>query len=353
MSPIRKKAKEIYRKTMLESWLIGVLTGLLITGLIALNLLAPGTLFIIFPLVCLPLIFSAHVVHIHSRSGNTITFTDSLKGYVSFFRRPFNSTFAFFFSLLKAIAVFFIIELTMSFIAQPIMLLFNDSLNQSLEQLNNLMSAESITWNDVLDVFYANNNALLIYFCIVAVPSFSIAFIAFIYFISRSSQSLYIRLRYPNGNPQMLKYVHNYFIMTNRGRAFRDYWALNWPLYLLLVLGASGGAVGFSFITKDPIKLIAAALTGACLLATFFAPFYLCHHEAIGEQYQKDYEDAINHVNEMVMKNMEAQMEAAKRQQRSIEEAMKQTQEELDKQKEEMQEQSPQEEEQKDETPKE
>ena len=333
MSPIRKKAREIYRQTMLESWLIGVLTGLLITGLIALNLLAPGTLFIIVPLVCLPLMFSAHVVHLHSRSGQTITFTDNLKSYAAWFRRPFNSTFSFFFSLLKAVAVFFVLELTLSFIAQPILLVFNNGLNDSMEQLNALMTSETLTWDDVLKVFYANDNALLIYFCIIMVPAFGIAFIAFIYFCSRSSQSIYLRLRYPNGNPQMLKYVHNYFIMTNRGRAFGNYWAMNWPLYVLLVVGATGGAIGFSFISKDPVKLIAAALTGACFLGTFFLPFYLCNHEAIGEHYQKDYEDAINHVNEMVMKNMEAQVEVARAQQKAMEEALKHQQEEMEKEK--------------------
>ena len=328
MSPIRKRAREIYRKTMLESWLIGLLTGLLITGLLALNILAPGTFLIIIPLLCLPLMFAAHVVHIHAKT-NTITFMDTLRGFTSYFVRPFNSTFSFFMSLLKSVGVFFALEITLSFIGQPVTFLINHGINDSLEQVNALMSSEAITWNDLLNVIYANNYALLIYLCIVLIPAFVFAFIAFIYFASRSSQSLYLRLRYRDGNPQFIKYVHSYFIATNRGRTIKDYLSLNWPLYVLLLLGAIGGTVGMSFLNKDPLKLIAAAFTGAALFATFFLPFYLCNHEAIGECYMKDYEDSINHVNEMITKSMEMQMARTKEEQERLQEALTKAREQM------------------------
>ena len=328
MNPLRQKAKDIYRQTALESWLIGVLTGLLITGLVALNILVPASIFIVFPLVCLPLLFAAHMSHLQLKSGQQITFGNNMKNYAGFFHRPYNSTFSFLMSLLKAVGVFFVIELTMSFIGQPITMIFNSGINDSIETLNNLLGSEGVTLNDIYDVFYMNNYALLIYFCIVILPAFALAFIAFIFFISRSSTSLYLRIRFPNANPQMLKYVQTYFFAMNRGRTLKDYWSLNWPMYVLLLLGAIGGAIGFSFISKDPIKLVGATLTGSLLLTIPFLPFYLCNMEAIGESYREDYDITINKINEAAVRNMEARMQQEKELQAKMEEMMNQVKQE-------------------------
>ena len=310
MSTIRQSAIEIYKKTTLESWIIGLLSGFLVSGLIGLGFLSFLLTLVAVPLVCLPIIFAAHLSHYGVRFGKEITFSSALRQFALYFRRPFSSSFSFFPSFLKALITFFIAQTIFAavgyYIALAIKPGLTDSMNQFLEVYSNSVDMTLDTLDELL---LANDGALLFFVAISEIPAFAIAFLVFAYFASRSSVGIYIRLNTPSNNTQFIRVVQADATRRNRGAMFKDYWSLNWPLFVLMLLGAAGGGIGFYFINNEPELCLAAALTGGSLLASFFLPFYLNNIEAIYEKYREEFNYSVKNISRMIMTSIESNIQ--------------------------------------------
>ena len=76
MSELRKSASSIYRKTRLESWLIAIFSGTLISILLALNYFIPSIWLLTVPFLVLPVFFSAIVSHLRLRHNEQLTFSN-------------------------------------------------------------------------------------------------------------------------------------------------------------------------------------------------------------------------------------------------------------------------------------
>ena len=310
MSIIRQSSFNLYKKTVVESWSIGLLTGLLIAGFIALGFLYLPIVFFAIPLLCLPALFAAHLSHFGLRFAPDITFSKAARQFLAYYRSPFNSSFGFFSSLLKSFLVFLAAQFIFAgigyYIAQAINPGVIDSMNRFMDLSANATEISAEALNEVL---YANNNALLLYIGIAEIPSFVVAFMFFTYFISRNSIGIFLRVNIPSNNPQFIKYVQSYTNRQHRGRMLKDYWSLNWPLYLLMIIGAAGGAIGFSFLTNSPEYSLVAALSGAVLLSSFFLPFYLNNMEAIYDKYREAYNSNVQVVTQMIMTSIETNIQ--------------------------------------------
>ena len=310
MSAIRKSASDIYKSTTLESWIIGLLSGFLVSGLIGLGFVSIVLTLIAIPLVCLPIIFAAHLSHYGVRFGREITFSSFLKQYALYFKRPFSSSFSFFPSFLKALITFFIAQTIFAtigyYITSSINPLLADSLNQFLEAYNNSIEMSMDAFDELL---LANNGALLLFVTISEIPAFTLAFMVFAYFASRSSVGIFIRLNTPSNNAQFLRVVQADTTRRNRGAMLKDYWSLNWPLFVLMLLGSAGGGVGFYFINNEPELCLAAALTGGALLSTFYLPIYLNNMEAIYEKYREQFNTSVKNISRMIMTSIESNIQ--------------------------------------------
>lgn len=310
MSTIRQSASDIYRKTTLESWIIGLLSGFLVSGLIGLGFLSFLLTLVAVPLICLPIIFAAHLSHYGARFGRELTFTGMMKQFALYFRRPFSSSFSFFPSFLKALITFFIAQTIFAVIGFYIVSYINpnlmDSMNQFLEVYNNSVDMTLDTLDELL---LANDGALLLFVAVSEIPAFTVAFMVFAYFASRSSVGVFIRLNTPSNNTQFIRVVQADATRRNRRAMMKDYWSLNWPLFVLMLLGAAGGGIGFSFINSQPEICLAAALTGGSLLASFFLPFYLNNMEAIYEKYREEFNLSVKNISRMIMTSIESNIQ--------------------------------------------
>ena len=310
MSKIRESAFELYKKTTLESWIIGLLSGLLISGFIGLGFVSFILTLIAVPFFCIPIIFAAHISHYSLRFGREITFTGTLRQFFAYFRRPFSSSFSFFPSFLKSLIVFFIGQTVFAVIGYYIASTINpgltDSMNHFIEVYSNNVEMTMDAFDELL---LENNGALLLFVAISEIPAFVLSFLVFTYFASRSSLGIFIRINTPSNNVQFIRAVQADATRNHRGEMAKDYWSLNWPLFVLLLLGAAGGGIGFSFINNDPEICLAAALTGGALLGSFFLPFYLNNMEAIYDKYREAFATSAKNISKLIMSSIEVNIQ--------------------------------------------
>lgn len=298
---LRQKALDIYKQTWLESWLVGLLSGLLITGIICLDFILPLMVVLTIPFLCLPILFAAHVSHMGLNFNGRLTFRGTIKQIFFYFRSPFYSSFGFFSSLLKSLAVFVITEVFLSFFGQQLTYLINPGINDSIQALYDyLTDLSDPVVMDIETFFTMNDYALLIYMSIVVVPAFILAVAFFIYNISRNSIGIYLRMNIPNPDHGYVKMVQNETHRRNRMPMFKAWMSLNWPGILLFFLGSIGAAIALTLLTHNPINILVGCIAGGALLLSFFMPFYLCNMEAIYEMFAPSYQRGAEYVNHMI-----------------------------------------------------
>ena len=310
MSTIRKSAFELYKKTTFESWIIGLLSGILVSGFIGLGFVSFLLTLIAVPLFCLPIIFAAHLSHYGLRFGREISFGSTLRQYAAYFRRPFSSSFSFFPSFLKALITFFICQTIFATVGYNIVASINPALYESMNQfLDSYMNATEMSIEAFDELLLANDGALMLFITVAEIPAFVIAFMVFSYFASRSSLGIFIRINTPSNNVQFIRAVQADATRTNRRGMMKDYWSLNWPLFVLMLLGSIGGAVGFYFINNSPELCLAVALTGGALLSSFFLPFYLNNMEAIYDKYREAFSVSAKNISRFIMSSIESNIQ--------------------------------------------
>ena len=307
MKELRAKALEIYKMTVLESWVTGLLTGLLITGIICLGFLVPGINAILVPFVCLPILFAAHYSHLGVHLNQRLTFGNTVRQFFAYFRPPFNSSFGVIIAILKSLLVFVVTETFLSFFGVQITYLINPGITNSIEAVQTYLfeSEEMMAYEDLINLFALNNNALLIYMCVVALPAFILAVGFFIYNICRNSIGIYLRFNIDNPNTQYIKMVMNHAHRMFRKKMFTSWMGLNWPIILLYFLGSIGATIAMAFFTVNPLTIMTASIAGGTLLISFFLPFYLPNMEAMYDTFAPIYHASSLAVNDMIKKTAE------------------------------------------------
>ncbi len=311
MSNLKQDAKQIYKQTWIESWVIGFLSGLLIVGFVSLGFLLPGIGFLLTPLVCLPILFSAQLSHMSIHYNGKITFTNALKQFFIYFTHPFNSSFSFFKSLLKALLVFLATELFLSIFASQILYLFNTDLEDSVVILEEYISdLSTFSMDGFLEILALNDYALLTYFKIAILPAYILAVAYFVYNILRNATNIFPRMNIQTDNIAFLKAVINHENRFNRRAMFKAWMSLNWPGIILYFVGSIGATVASFFFTNNPFMYLTVSVVGGLLMLCFYLPFYLCNQEALYNYFAPAYKVSADKVSEMAK---QAALENARR----------------------------------------
>ena len=336
MKELRKQALELYKETALESWIIGLLSGLLIAGLVALCFLSPILALLVVPFICMPLFFSMHSSHTFLHVDQRLTFTGTMRQFFLYFTRPFNSSFSFISSLFKSLLAFVATEAFISLFGIQITYLINPGINDSIQAFQNYLTELSDFSIEEFDYLMSMNNyALSTYITIVMVPSTIISVGFFLYFVMNNSINLYLRLTSSVDNFVLLKAAQNHAKRMNRGRLFKSWMSLNWPLIPLYLVGAIGGSVGFGFISKDPAIIATAGVVSGLILISFYLPFYLCNMEALFENMLPSYRNAIDYVTKMAKQAAEDNARKAREEEEYFQRIVENMEKEMQKNKEE------------------
>lgn len=321
-SSLKESAIKYYKHAPVDAWVIGLTSGIVIAALVALDLLIPALSFLVFPLVILPIIFSASLQFINIKSNQQVTAASALKGFGLYFRSDFFGSFSYFLALIKSIFTFIATEIILSSIISFAFMSFVPSFSETTLSVYEMLQSENLEIESLNAIFEMNGGILFTYFCAVFFPSMAISLVYFIYNLSRSSIMIYYRLHVRGGHPRLIRYTYNDARRRNMGRMIRDYLSLNWPLYLLVILGFAGGAIGGYFWQKDIMTMFACSLIGAALLLAFFLPFYFGNQQAFYDYYVDEFKQSTENVSQMLLKNIESNIAMSEEEKEKLEEAL-------------------------------
>lgn len=305
-----KQARHIalakYKKHKLTSWIIGVAFSLFSAAVISLNFLVTGISMITIPLLVLPFFFACVVLDTGYQEGLDLTFPNFLRSFALYFRRPFNGSFSVIRSFLKSLLVFVGALIVSSFVWELIYeAKFGD---EFIAQVNAL--AESLYSMEAdIERFYSillEDDAMLMnfYMSVIEGPMYLSIFF-FVYLTAKESVSIFLRLKMPKSNSSMVKTIYNRAIQKNRKEFYKLFWGLNWPYYLLLLLGFVGGGLFITFTEWDPFRSITLSTMIGFFLAGFFLPFFISNNCTIHEYFEPKYNDAMNDIVNDIIRRVE------------------------------------------------
>ena len=331
-SSLRCDALNNYKNAPVSSWILGVVTGVLITAILAFDLLVPALSLLTFPFLIIPIIFTASLQHLLLKNKNTqITVRTSIRGFGLYYSNQFRGCFGVISSLIGSIAVFLITEMTISFVSSYIFMSFNPDFTSSVDGLYALFSDSAISFEQIDAALHANNNLLFNYLTISTIPALFFAIIYFVYSLSRNSLVLYYCSSIKNMNMRFSRLVHLNVLRGKRIKMMREYLSLNWPLYLLLLLGLIGGALFAYFIKEDFISMITYPILFGSALCIFFLPFYFSNQEALYEKHHIEYITSSKMVADMFINNIQQRMEMTQEEKEDFEKNIKESLEEQEK----------------------
>ena len=335
MSELRKNALTIYKKTWLESWLIGLFTGLFIAGILAINYFFPAFWILTIPFIVLPAFFAAIVAHVRLRYNESLTFSKSLKQFTLFYRFPFNSSFSYIGSFFKSLVVLFGFLLLGSSFGFYVVSIFKPGLNGALESLQQAINdGKTFSYDLIQELLSMNDYALFTYLCVIVLPAFMLFAIALVYFITRNATGVYIRTNIKSDNPQFIKLVQNYVYARYRMKMFKKYMALNWPLIALFAIGYITTAILMCFWSKSILDIASFSFAGGIALTSLYLPFYFCNMEAIYLDSASFYSEGLEYVTKRILAAMEMNNQNIDAQKQRFEEMLRKKQEEENEEKE-------------------
>ena len=318
-SKLIKSAYENYKTVRLSSWLLGLATAILIAAILAIDLVAPALCLLTFPLVILPIVFSGILQHIYLRQQGQLTIRGSLVSFGLYYTPIFRGTFRYLFSLLKSVIVFIIFEMTISFILSTIYQLNSPEFVDMINNLYDTIYSETLSLEKVNEILMANDALLFKYLAIVIIPSYFCAVLFLIYNVSRNSITSYFLADNRKGTPQLARYVYMDVLRNKRFSLFKDYWSLNWPLYVVLILGFSGGAVLGYFWKQDLIYMIVCGNVLGAALTMFVFPFYFANQEALYEKYKVYFDTGLKNVTNYMLQNIQRNIDLSNEEKERLE----------------------------------
>lgn len=316
---IIKDAINTYKIAPLSSWILGLTTGLLITGFLALDLLVPFISLLIFPLLILPMIFSATMQHIIFKTKGQLTAGSSFKSFALYFVYPFNGSFGFLFSLLKGVITFFSLELIISFTLSTVLESATPHFAESINAFYDLLESGEFTIEGFNNILFMNHDLLFNYFLSVLCPSYFIALIVVIYSLSRNSIMIYYRMHIRVPNSRMYNFVYRDALRRVGGKLRKDYFLLNWPLYVLLLIGIVSGLLTGYFVKHDLFMMFAFAILFASIGVTLFLPFYFGNQETLYDYYFIEFQTSTKNVTKYMIQSLQQNIELSEEEKKTIE----------------------------------
>lgn len=305
---LRSKAFDSYKRHKLASWMLAIFCGLILAGLVILCSVETLLLIFVIPIILLPFLFSCYMMHLGFSYNKDLTFQGFARFFTLFFKKPFNSSFNFWLSFFKYLIASLVLEALFGLISYIVCSSINPtSFNEMLNTfINIMMSVEPVT--DLKTAFGDNYSMYLIFMNVSSIPTSIISFIYFVYNISFYSGSIYFRAAYKNVGGKFLNYVYRYTTKTIAKEYKKDFFMLEWPLFVLICVGSILGATIPLLFTSNTAFITLCGTASGILLATIYLPFHFPNMECLYKKYEDSFKLGLTNVTQSMINDFQRKM---------------------------------------------
>ena len=303
---------------------IGVMGGLFLLISMLIAFISPTFLLLSVPLIGFPFLFASHIASYYLQINQQVTFSAFLRYYYGFFRAQFRSSFRGIISLLKSLIFYFVSVLIAALIFVAIFT--NKYGSDFTEALTNFVSSyfysTNITYEELIAMLNANDGMLLTFIFYVSAFGIPLAMLAFIYYISFASLSIYYRANVAFAAPPLLRMTISNTYSLHRRNMRKDWFVLNWPLLLLSFVGMAGFAVLDILVVKRVDLLPAFVIVGGVAMLVFYLPFYFTNMEVIYKKYETNFKEGNQRAIEEVLRKIQNSIDLSEEEKRSLEQSL-------------------------------
>ncbi len=306
------KIKDLYRQSFrkfsshkLSSWILGFFFALFAAAILFIDFAFSGVSFFTIPLIILPFLFATIVNHKRLTIEDRVSLGDTFRYSISYFSRIFRGVFNFFLNLGKlllfGLAVFVIASSISSLIFSQ-----SSTFQPTIEEITKKMS-EGLLSNDLyIEYLFAHNNELLNYLLCCVLPTGFASGLFFFYLISKTSLAVYVKLDSPKLTSQFCHLALKNFVKKNKGEFYKSYFALNFPMFILMMVGMGVGATLSYGMYDHPLAPLSIGLASGLALTALYFPFYLNNMETIYEAHNNEIKVCIEKTIDEIMKRFAA-----------------------------------------------
>lgn len=288
-----ERSKKYYLAHPLNSWVLGITCAIFFAALYGFDLAIPGLNYIIIPLIGIPFLFASILTHFQLKMNNEVRTRNFFRYFAVYFTSPFQSSFRVLISFFKSLVINAVFTIVLFIIIYLFFTnnygdTFNDNFVGFFQTITDT-SLTTATYSELIQGYLsANNNMLYVFFNLIFIPSSFISCLFFMYFISLESFSIFVRLSAPQNPPALIRAALKEAIKKQGKSFYGTYLGLNWPLFLLFIIGFVGGLTISLQLIGDATFASSIAMMSGLGLTSLFAPFYFSNMEAIYSFLDKD-----------------------------------------------------------------
>ena len=315
-------------KTAPSSYIaIGIMCGLFLILSAIVSFIDVSLLIFAVPLIGLPFLFASHISCYYLQINEQVNMSAFFRYFLGFFRGQFRGSFRAIISFLKSIVFYF----ASVFVAAIVLFLvfkayYGDTfINAYNSLIYQYAYSSEFTYEDVMAKLYENNGLLLTFIVYISVLGIPLSMLAFIYYISFSSLSIYYRTAVTIAAPPLLKMSVNNTYAIHRHEIRKDWFKLNWPMLVLSFLGMVAGALIDIFLVRRIDLLPGFVIVGGVALLMFYLPFYFVNMETIYKKYEKHFQEGSQRAIEDLLERIQSSIDLDEEEKKTLEESLRGT----------------------------
>jgi len=313
-----KSRNKIYSGSPSIFWVMSVFCVLVLLGTIALELVIPAGTIISFPLLFCPIFFACYAILYTIKFGGTVTVGSTFKIGFTYFKNPNFGCFRLIRNLFKAVLVYLIASAVLSIVCRYIFTnIYGADFTNSYDEL---MSFSTSLDMEAFVNFLSQESLAIDYINMYGSLANSCGIFAFVFGIIYSSISLYTRINLQQAPAPAVNGLVNEFLKSYRKEYRRDFWYLNWPIFLLLLVGFAAGYLIIILGKFDyNYLIIITSLTGIIFMLPY-VPFMFANMEALFDKYGPEFKKTGERMAEEALDNLKQRDDLSEEDKKRIEE---------------------------------
>ncbi len=304
---------------------VGLMCGLFLLLVGVLAFISPSLLVIAVPLLALPFLFASHVACYYLQINQQISLSAYARYFMGFFRSQFRGSFRGLISFLKSLGFYFATIIVAGIVFYLIFKAqYGDTFVNSFNTLAfQYMNNAEFTYEELVALLEDNNNMLLTFIVYISAVAIPLSMLAFIYYISFSSLSIYYRANVAFGAAALLKMSVGNTFARHRAEMRKDWFSLNWPMLVLSFAGMIGFGLLDYFLIKRIDLLPTFVIVGGVALLMFYLPFYFANMETIYKKYETHFKEGNQEAIETILRRIQSSIDLSEEEKKNLEASLR------------------------------